>query len=144
MGEAVALVPVPTEYVPHALPRVAAKLRAVYAKVHMWMPFQILVEHLLEGKMQLWFLMEDEEVASVVCTRMYVQYGIRMAEITLYSGVLNDEMLAHLSELEKWARDNGAEAIRVEGLDGWRRVLAKRGYALEHVALFKLLEDTVS
>lgn len=144
MGETVDLVPVPTMYVPNALPQVAAKLRAVYAKTHFWMPFQTLVEHLLEGKMQLWVLMDNGEVVAIVCTRIYLQYGVTLAEIVLYSGELNDTILDHLPEIEAWASEQGAEVLRIEGRDGWRRALKPRGYALEHVALFKVLARTVA
>ena len=144
MGKAVGLSPVPTVLVPNALPQVAAKLRAVYAKVPFWMPLQTLVEQLLEGKMQLWLLIEHDVIVAMFCTRICDNFGVKMAEIVLYSGEMNEDIMEHLPEVEAWAREHGAQGMRFEGRSGWPRLLKKYGYSLEHVAMFKLLETKVS
>lgn len=144
MGKTVGLSPVPTAQMPNALPYVAAKLRAVYAKTHFWMPFQKLVEHLMSGKMQLWVVVEDESLAAVFCTRIYTQYGVTIAEIVLYSGEMDRDIIEQMDDVEMWAREHGAEALRFEGREGWKRWLKGRGYSIEHVAMFKLLEEKVS
>lgn len=144
MGETIGLSPVPTVLIPNVLPQVAAKLRAVYARTFFWMPFQELVERLLAGKMQLWVLVEDETIVAIFCTRIYTQHGVALAEIVLYSGEWSEDIMKHLPEVEEWAVEHGAEAVRIEGRSGWQRRLSHYGYSLEHVALFKLLERKAS
>lgn len=49
------------------------------------------------------------------------------------------ELLTFAPGMEAWARAQGAQAARINGRPGWRRVLARRGFAPDGGDLRKVL-----
>lgn len=74
------------------------------------------------GVIQAWAVMEDEDMVSVVCTRV-IDYdsGKRVFRVDYAAGRIQDatEFMPQLLEL---ARGVQAHTIRIEGREGWKKI----------------------
>ena len=89
-------------------------------------------EGLLEASMQLWLW--GEETALV--TRIQSNKRKKFCLLLALGGSSMSEWLQYLPSLEDWARDQGAEEVRIYGRAGWSKVL---GYDIDYVTMSKKL-----
>ncbi len=76
-----------------------------------------------KGDLQLWCHFGGEAMNMAVVTELADYAKRRVCLILLIGGSEMDEWLKHLATIESWAKGNGAQAIQLEGRNGWERVL---------------------
>lgn len=78
---------------------------------------------LLKRDMQLWIGYEDSIVYVGITELVSYPSGKLVAIISMLAGERVDEWLNHMDLFENWARDVGAESIRILGRPGWKKKL---------------------
>jgi len=120
-----------------------ASVTAAMRKLQERFPREVTVEHLareiIEGKRQCWlFLDDDDRFISFVLTSIEVNNanGLKTLHIPSYAGEEGAACVPLIGKIEDWARSKGCDAVLVYGRRGWKRPLAKEGYA-EDMCLFR-------
>ena len=98
--------------------------------------FDVFEADILAGRQLLWLIMGNGLEAAVT-TRLSMIGGAPIVTITACSGYESSRWLALHEKIERYARDQGAKALRIIGRKGWERVLD--GYRAQHVILEKEL-----
>lgn len=86
-------------------------------------------------ELQLWAAFDGELMKMAVITEIADFWKRRVCLILLLGGENRDEWLRYLAVIEAWALEKGAEVVRIEGREGWARVL--RDYTQISVVLEK-------
>lgn len=94
--------------------------------------FEYIEENVLRGNQLLWLAISDHIEAAAT-----THLSRNVCTITACSGHQRERWLPLLSEIEKYARNEGCHTMRLGGRKGWERVL--NGYRVEHVILEKAL-----
>lgn len=76
-----------------------------------------------KGDLQLWCHFGGEAMNMAVITEIADYPKRRICLILLIGGTEMSNWLQYLAIIEAWAKDKGAQIIRLEGRDGWERVL---------------------
>lgn len=93
-------------------------------------------EMLLTGRALLWVRTDGETLSGAGVTQLIeARHGLT-CNVVAYGGSCNDWQAA-FAPIEEYAAAEGCAAIRVQGRDGWKRVLP--GYSLEWITLEKRL-----
>lgn len=112
---------------PHAKHLIRAALEAT--KLSEFAPLELEV---LAGKQLLWLAWGTSIEAAAT-----TQLCDGVCVLTACAGNNRERWLPLLSQIEKYAKDEGCHAMRIFGRKGWHRVLD--GYHIEHVVLEKEL-----
>lgn len=94
-------------------------------------------ESVKSGPALLWIAWDGDKILSAAVTSLHKINGKRICTIVACGG---DEWtrFGHLIEgLEKYAKDEGCAAVRINGRSGWQRVLS--GYRTRQVVIEKAL-----
>ena len=93
---------------------------------------------LLSGKGQLWIAHDGRGIRAALVTRLAVMdSGRRICFCVACGGVDFDEWEHCLSEIEKFAKSNKCDAVRITGRKGWRLYKKSRGYKEPFIILEK-------
>lgn len=74
-------------------------------------------------ELQLWCAFDGEMMKMAVITEIADFWKRRVCLILLLGGENREEWLKYLNVIELWAKTKGAEVVRIEGREGWARVL---------------------
>lgn len=96
---------------------------------------------LKQGLQQLWLAEQDGRAVMALITEIAEYPTRRQCDILLIGGNDLARLLPFLETIEAWARVNGCNRMRVEGREGWKRMLSGLGYDLRSVILAKELND---
>jgi hypothetical protein len=91
----------------------------------------------LHGDGVLWLACEGEEIDAAAVTLLTRTDRHLVCLITALGGSNMESWLPLLSEIEDWARSEGAALVRVMGRPGWGRVL--KNYHVSNVVLERAL-----
>ena len=91
----------------------------------------------LHGDGVLWLACEGEEIEAAAVTLLTRTDRHLVCLITALGGSNMERWLPLLSEIEHWARSEGAALVRVMGRPGWGRVL--KNYHVSNVVLERAL-----
>jgi hypothetical protein len=91
----------------------------------------------LHGDGVLWLACEGEEIEAAAVTLLTRTDRHLVCLITALGGSNMESWLPLLSEIEDWARSEGAALVRVMGRPGWGRVL--KNYHVSNVVLERAL-----
>ncbi len=96
---------------------------------------------LLTGKAQLWIAHDGRGIRGAAITRLAtVPNGRRICFCMACGGLDIDEWGSQgIREIEKFARNNNCDAVRVSGRRGWRVIYKPHGYKEPFVILEKVL-----
>ena len=94
---------------------------------------------ILEGRQLLWIAWDGKTISAAGATELNKIGDKLICTITAWAslGHQRDRWLPLLEVVERYARAEGADAIRLYGRKGWERVLD--GFKVEHVILEKAL-----
>ncbi len=96
---------------------------------------------LAKGEAQLWIAHNGTGIKAAAITRMaMVNSGRRICFCVACGGEDFDQWAHTLGDIEKWARKQGCDAVRITGRPGWR-VYKKQGYKEPFVVLEKALQE---
>lgn len=92
---------------------------------------------LMEGDGLLWLICDGKTIEAAGATLLVNTDKHLVCLITALGGENMDKWLPLLSQIEDWARAEGAALVRIMGRPGWARVL--KGYEVSNVVLEKSL-----
>lgn len=94
---------------------------------------------LLARDMQLWIAIDTRSMAiEAACVTEIVAYPReKRCGLVFCAGRRSERWLRHLDEIGDWAREQGCEALELQGRPGWERLL--RDWRKTHVLLRKRL-----
>ena len=93
-----------------------------------------------EGKAQLWIAHDGRGIRAAAITRLAtVPNGRRICFAMACGGEGVEEWKSHLGDIEKFAKQNKCDAVRLSGRRGWRTVFKPQGYKEPFVILEKAL-----
>jgi hypothetical protein len=91
----------------------------------------------LAGHQLLWLAWSGQSIEAVATTQLSNTATRTICVLTACSGHQHERWLPLFEQIEQYARNEGAKAMRIYGRKGWERVLD--GYKTEHVILEKAL-----
>lgn len=94
------------------------QIEKALARGHDPLPVQAVTERLEEGTAQPWF-----SENSTVVTTLYERGGVRVCEIWLAGGKLDEILEIKTQEIEPWAKEMGCNRVIIKGPKGWARLL---------------------
>lgn len=116
---------------------------AAMNKLQKRFPREVSVAHLAreiqQGKRQLWLILDDDDkFVSYVLTNIQTNdaTGLKTLIIPSFAGEEGEACVALIGALEAWGRDQGCDEVLIYGRQGWKRSVAKEGYAM-HMAIFR-------
>lgn len=71
----------------------------------------------------LWLAVQDSDIRACAVTQLIETEWRRICEIAACGGKDMQQWLPLIAGLEKYARDEGCEAVRIMGRKGWQRML---------------------
>lgn len=77
-----------------------------------------------KGDLQLWCHFGGERMDAAAITEIADYPKRRVCMIVLCGGTGLADWMIYLETIEAWARDKGAQVLRIEGREEWARVLA--------------------
>jgi len=92
---------------------------------------------LFTGSHLLWLAIEGEKIEAMATTELAKIGERKICTIVACSGEEREHWLPLIAGLEKFAKDEGCDAMRIYGRKGWQRVLD--GYRVENVVMEKRL-----
>jgi len=92
---------------------------------------------LFTGSHLLWLAIEGEKIEAMATTELAKIGERKICTIVPCSGEEREHWLPLIAGLEKFAKDEGCDAMRIYGRKGWQRVLD--GYRVENVVMEKRL-----
>jgi len=92
---------------------------------------------LMEGDGLLWLICDGKRIEAAGATLLVNTDRHMVCLITALGGENMDKWLPLLSQIEDWARAEGAALVRIMGRPGWARVL--KGYSVSNVVLERAL-----
>lgn len=96
--------------------------------------FAVTEQQVLSGDQLLWLAISDH-IEAAATTFLAKTSGRTVCILTACAGHERDRWLPLLAQIEKYAKDEGAQAMRIFGRKGWERTL--KDYHVEHVVLEK-------
>ncbi len=92
------------------------------------------------GQAQLWIAHDGRGIRAAAVTRLAtVSNGRRICFAMVCGGEGVKEWASHLGDIEKFAKANKCDAVRLSGRRGWRAVFTPQGYKEPFVVLEKAL-----
>lgn len=92
---------------------------------------------ILEGDGLLWLICDGRKIEAAGATLLVRTDKHLVCLITALGGANREKWLPLLSQIEDWARAEGAALVRIMGRPGWGRVL--KNYHVSNVVLERLL-----
>lgn len=116
-------------------PQAAPLIRAAIERTDL-SDFAMIEKQVLAGDQLLWLAISDH-IEAAATTHLVKTPGRPVCILTACSGAQRERWLPLFSQIERYAKDEGASRMRIFGRKGWERVLD--GYRVEHVILEKAL-----
>ncbi|UXN03118.1 hypothetical protein [Bartonella sp. HY406] len=100
-----------------------------------------LARNIAEGVEQLWLILDEKKefVAFVTSQKEVTETGRKRLLLLELAGEGGPFIADLIETIEVWARNNGFDEICPIGRLGWRKALAKHGYAAKFVRYYKEL-----
>ena len=130
------LVCVPPESVPKIWDKVSGLLESAMKRGRMG-DFGILKENLFSGRALLWLASDVKGVAAAAVTELDIANGEKFCTLTACAGEEMPRWFNLLGRIEQFAKDEGCHSMRVNGRQGWLKVLPN--YRIAAVVLEKEL-----
>lgn len=116
-------------------PHVRGFIEAAIVKCGDWSE-AVILEMLLSGRGLLWIRTDGETISGAGVTQLIeARHGLT-CNVVAYGGAC-DDWNAAFAPIEAYATAEGCAAIRIQGREGWKRVLP--GYGLQWITLEKRL-----
>lgn len=133
------LVPVP--YLAQVWPDIASWITGVVERSDGRWSVELIAKQFLSGEWQLWVVWDGESVAAVIGTEVYTYNatGLQAVRVVFTTGTGAAKWTHLLSEIEAWAREQGAVKFEMTARKGWAKHLPD--YKLTHVLLEKDLRN---
>lgn len=113
---------VPPDQVHIAWPGVAGMVRAAMKRADLG-SFELIRKAVLRGEALLWLAIESGEISACCVTQLAVTEWRKVCELVACGGSEMDRWLWMLGTIEKYAKAEGCDAVRITGRNGWARVL---------------------
>ena len=134
--EAPILRQVPVPYLAQVWPDIASWISGVVERSDGRWSIELIAKQFLSGNWQLWVVWDGEAVAAVIGTEIYVEgTGMNLARVVFTTGTGAAKWTHLLSDIEDWARDQGAVKLEMMARKGWAKHLP--AYKMTHVLLEK-------
>lgn len=125
-------------------PQITGAMKKLVERFPSELTVQGMADDLFSGKSQLWLILDDDEafVAFVVSEiKVNEQTGHKSVVLSELAGEGGTDIVPLIDTIEEWARSIGADDITPVGRLGWRKALAKQGYAADMVLYRKDLTN---
>lgn len=122
--------------VPKMWPHVARWLTAAAEKCGDWTSTAIL-DALLKGDALLWVLWDGEQLKAACVTEAVIVPRGKILRVLACGGARATSWSEAFAPIERYARELGCRAIRIEGRRGWQRVFEAQNYRLAWVCIEK-------
>lgn len=130
------LVLVPVDMVPRVIGLVLARLKSIVERSHGALSLSGVLERVVSGDWQLWFIDDGTTCHAVMLTELHTQIsGRRACLVHALTGENSAGWLHLVGQLEAWARHQGCGVVEMVARKGWSRRLAPHGYRTAHVYL---------
>lgn len=126
---------VPPHLLDHLWPHCLPFIEKGCGRFDDWKPQEVL-EGARTGAMQLWAVLDGEQITGAGATRVVLEQDTRKLDIVCFSA--SSEYRSVLPELEGFARLKGCKTLKIAGRPGWARTLPK-DYRLRRVVMEKRL-----
>lgn len=126
---------VPLGQLHHQWPILKTYVYAALKEANNEMDLESVLEWIMQGRMTLFYITEAEVIIGAVTAVINVYPRRCTATIVHASGKSMGKMLRCLPEFMIWAKQNGAESIRIVGRKGWERVLAAYGFEYRYTTV---------
>ena len=134
--EAPILRQVPVPYLAQVWPDISSWISGVVERSDGRWSVELIAKQFLSGNWQLWVVWDGEAVAAVIGTEIYVEgTGMNLARVVFTTGTGAAKWTHLLSDIEDWARDQGAVKLEMMARKGWAKHLP--AYKMTHVLLEK-------
>lgn len=101
---------------------------------------QSLGQDIVTGVRQLWLILDEKDRFVSFCltnVRTVDATGVKVVTLTSHAGEAGINCVPEMcSQIEAWAKDQGAQFTAAEGRRGWSKALAKQGYR-EYAVIFR-------
>ena len=123
-------------------PQITAAMRKLRERFPEDATMESMARDMFSGEIQLWLMLEDEQFKGVVFTAVkeVPATGYKTVVVTGLAGEDGVDLCGHISAIEAWATEIGAKSVTPVGRQGWKRPLAKLGYAVDRVTYRKDLQ----
>lgn len=129
---------VPKEKIHLIWPQAKESLSRVEEQVPRELSMDDLLQNLLSGQMQLWFIAEGPKVLAFFVTKLVTYSHMKGIQVLWLAGEGSEIWLDKTHEtLIEWGKSLGASRLELIGRKGWQRVLAPYGWEQPHVVLHK-------
>jgi hypothetical protein len=120
---------IPAEFVSGLLPKLFPHInKAAKYTFGRYEPEDI-VDAVLDEEAHLWVVIEGEDILGVTITRFWQYPRKKCLDVMFLGGEDWDEWRDNMFDiLQRWASDNGCDAIESSGRTGFARVFKSRGY----------------
>lgn len=117
---------------------ITAAMRRLAERFPKDVTLESLASDVIAGKQQLWLILDGEQFLSFVMSEMKTNTatGHRHVTVTSMAGEDGVDSAPLIQDIETWAKEHGADEIRVVGRYGWKRPLGSLGYEMD-AALFR-------
>lgn len=133
------LIAVEPQQIAYVWPIVSAWIEAATSKTDGWWASEHVRAACEAGKSQLWVIWDGRSEHAAVITEIENGPAKTIGRIAILGGLKFDRWRHLLPEIEDWARKFGAVEMQICGRKGWKRLLARDGYAQKAVLLGKPL-----
>lgn len=127
---------VPVPYLANVWPDIASWIASVVERSEGRWSVEMMATQFLNGTWQLWVVWDGAAVAAVIGTEVYTEgTGMTLARVVFTTGVGAAKWSHLISEIEDWARGQGAVKLEMMARKGWAKHL--QDYKMSHVLLEK-------
>lgn len=130
------LVPVDTPLVPGIWPHTREMVKRGMSRADAG-DFERTERELFAGLQQLWLVWNGKSIEAVAVTQLTTIGDRKFCVIVACSGHGVRRWVHHIAGLEKFAKVEGCQAMRIFGRKGWERIL--NNYRIKHVVIDKEL-----
>lgn len=137
------LVGIPSDRVEEKWADVESKIEAALEYSQGEHTLDTIHDGLLARAMQLWLAVTDaDDIVTVGVTEIHVYpSGLRICYIVLVAGSRFDDWKHMIELIGSWAREQGADTIRIHGRPGWLRKLPELGFKHVYATMDKALNN---
>ena len=119
-------------------PQITAAFKKLVERFPNDMTLKSVADDVMSGRQQLWLILEGEEFRSFVTTEIKVNdyTGHKTVHLVNLAGEGGTDLVGLISEIEKWAAEQGAKEVIPICRIGFRKALEKLGYRMD-VSLYR-------
>ena len=97
----------------------------------------VIRDMVMSGRAMLWIAQDGKCIHAVAVTSLALDQARKVCEIVACAGSGMREWIRFISGIEKYAKSEGCQSVRLIGRKGWQRML--KDYRPKHVILEKAL-----